>query len=160
MIELGSPPRMRGIQAEGYKSFLNMGITPAHAGNTKSPCPGCSVIRDHPRACGEYGARVVQDRLQVGSPPRMRGIPKKSLSRNWNCRITPAHAGNTANAGTMISPYRDHPRACGEYRNTGAVRRGALGSPPRMRGIQHSIPESKRRRRITPAHAGNTEGVA
>ena len=54
MRKQGSPPRMRGIPQEDVLRLTDIGITPAHAGNTLF----CDILmllyRDHPRACGEY----------------------------------------------------------------------------------------------------------
>ena len=50
----GSPPRMRGIPQDLICTTLVHGITPAHAGNTRSNPVRLPVRRDHPRACGEY----------------------------------------------------------------------------------------------------------
>jgi len=70
--------------------------------------------------------------------------------------ITPAHAGNTGNAGAEISYPGDHPRARGEHVRINANIRAVVGSPPRTRGtlgIGKNVGEGFG---ITPAHAGNT----
>ena len=51
---LGSPPRMRGIPWLRFNSIETVGITPAHAGNTRGVTDYELEVRDHPRACGEY----------------------------------------------------------------------------------------------------------
>ena len=70
----GSPPRMRGIPELPVPRTANLGITPAHAGNTKSAPRPSLGDPDHPRACGEYMLEVVLAIPRLGSPPRMRGI--------------------------------------------------------------------------------------
>ena len=54
VAERGSSPRMRGTLFEGFDSFRQTGIIPAHAGNTKANTSPIRVCRDHPRACGEH----------------------------------------------------------------------------------------------------------
>ena len=92
---LGSPPRMRGIPQEDVLRLTDIGITPAHAGNTPALPLGTIARWDHPRACGEYFGGTWQRLKDTGSPPRMRGIPKMEIKRLADRRITPAHAGNT-----------------------------------------------------------------
>ena len=111
----GSPPRMRGIPKfpEDYELYFR--ITPAHAGNTPEDFVLVEICEDHPRACGEYTARQRAEADQIGSPPRMRGIPSQINGARPNEGITPAHAGNTGTTISMNRPAKDHPRACGEY---------------------------------------------
>ena len=49
--------------------------------------------RDHPRACGEKFDEEGECKLQVGSPPRMRGKEGKFKADYDKDGITPAHAG-------------------------------------------------------------------
>ena len=71
-------------------------------------------------------------------------------------RITPAHAGKTPRMTCSFSSGTDHPRACGENKDTGRKRFKQSGSPPRMRG-KHELTEFRHSlSRITPAHAGKT----
>ena len=51
---IGSPPRVRGIQALALMLFAAVRITPACAGNTDLTCDGARSGGDHPRVCGEY----------------------------------------------------------------------------------------------------------
>ena len=71
----GSPPRMRGkhVNVKGQKTPKR--ITPADAGKT-IVFNNCKIARwDHPRGCGENGARSTPAPVGRGSPPRMRGKP-------------------------------------------------------------------------------------
>ena len=97
---MGSPPRMRGIRQYVEDEDGHLGITPAHAGNTKRETRMGESIGDHPRACGEYKRFGVPYLADLGSPPRMRGIPRLVRQRCRCPGITPAHAGNTMPAGT------------------------------------------------------------
>ena len=50
----GSSPRMRGTRYERVRFVAELGIIPAHAGNTNSQNATDISRRDHPRACGEH----------------------------------------------------------------------------------------------------------
>lgn len=69
----GSPPRMRGKDANGLNMLSNLGITPAYAGKRPSRLRRDHERRDHPRVCGEKGDFRILCRLSL--------------------RITPAYAG-------------------------------------------------------------------
>ena len=58
-------------------------------------------------------------------------------------RITPAHAGNTLLELLKGLPHMDHPRACGEYMPAMRPNWRRAGSPPRMRGILLNIASPK-----------------
>ena len=69
----GSPPRMRGKGRLHEVLGNSVGITPAYAGKSTSPCRFHRVQRDHPRVCGEKTLLVGIPKNLTGSPPRMRG---------------------------------------------------------------------------------------
>ena len=139
ITDMGSPPRMRGIRILQILISEPLGITPAHAGNTPMPGRRLIVVKDHPRACGEYGAAPRSHTLQSGSPPRMRGIHTHVQRSDTPYGITPAHAGNTRPDIEVNSCTGDHPRACGEYSVPDGSGDEKPGSPPRMRGILHAV---------------------
>ena len=147
---------MRGIRIEIPQHHGSDRITPAHAGNTKLAEALHVAPRDHPRACGEYQYCMPTRTLAPGSPPRMRGIPSRCISRWPRTGITPAHAGNTPRRYIAVLLNRDHPRACGEYSTGSGQSTRGRGSPPRMRGILIWVLGNTVACRITPAHAGNT----
>ena len=92
----------------------------------------------------------------MGSPPRMRGTAKKTVSIVDTVRITPAHAGNSNAPRLHTHHIRDHPRACGEQPPASIPLLFVPGSPPRMRGTVLSMTLEFLLWRITPAHAGNS----
>ena len=71
------------------------GITPAHAGKRLTRATRLMLKRDHPRACGEKFDEEGECKLQVGSPPRMRGKEGKFKADYDKDGITPAHAGKS-----------------------------------------------------------------
>ena len=49
------------------------------------------------------------------SPPRVRGALTEQYKRRQLDRLTPACAGSTAEAKTIIAAVSTHPRVCGEH---------------------------------------------
>ena len=92
----------------------------------------------------------------VGSPPRMRGKHTTVVNIPQYARITPAHAGKTADAAATTKRHRDHPRACGENKKLPKQQVMLSGSPPRMRGKLLISAGTTGAGGITPAHAGKT----
>ncbi|SCQ46912.1 Hypothetical protein PFR_JS7-2_1904 [Propionibacterium freudenreichii] len=136
----GSPPRMRGEPGHDASELVDVGITPAYAGRTIQKLLPIFADTDHPRVCGENHRAASRWGPSCGSPPRMRGEPRRPGSRPAPPRITPAYAGRTPDVMVPATPAGDHPRVCGEnhpVRNRNAVQQG-----------------------ITPAYAGRTDSSA
>ena len=111
----GSPPLTRGIlHAKCYTEQM-IGITPAHAGNTKCDKRNWNIYRDHPRSRGEYTDQRRQSSYRPGSPSLTRGILFLFQICYLGRGITPAHAGNTVYHSEYPDIGRDHPRSRGEY---------------------------------------------
>ncbi len=130
-------PRSRGEHV-GTEDVVGSegGITPAHAGSTSSRPRAASRRRDHPRSRGEHSEAERPSAIHVGSPPLTRGARRRP--------------------GMALQHELDHPRSRGEHP---ALRRscsGTTGSPPLTRGARRAHHRHRRRRRITPAHAGST----
>ena len=86
---------MRGTHVYENKTAAELGITPAHAGNTDETPQIEIAFQDHPRPCGEHTLYFDEAILGIGSPPPMRGTHPNYALLNSNKGITPAHAGNT-----------------------------------------------------------------
>ena len=133
----GSPPRMRGKDANGLNMLSNLGITPAYAGKRPSRLRRDHERRDHPRVCGEKGdfrilcrlslritpAYAGKRRLGDGAPGQNKDHPRvcgeKHLAGQKNLcamRITPAYAGKREEQQIKDFTTWDHPRVCGEKR--------------------------------------------
>lgn len=114
LCNLGLPPHVRGKDRVELHRGLFGGITPACAGKSARPTPASTAWSDHPRVCGEKCCLLCCIRLNLGSPPRMRGkgffgYPLASISR-----ITPAYAGKSKYDKAVHPSIQDHPRVCGE----------------------------------------------
>ena len=86
----------------------------------------------------------------------MRGTHEQSPHAQRQERIIPAHAGNTLSISPGQRAAPDHPRACGEHLCKAGLGPEWCGSSPRMRGTPRIQDAPWPRRRIIPAHAGNT----
>ncbi len=93
--QAGSPPRVRGLLAEMPEFCTSTGITPACAGTTIFPVDVFAGLEDHPRVCGDYNTPFRLLPWQVGSPPRVRGLPRRDPIASHQPGITPACAGTT-----------------------------------------------------------------
>ena len=147
---------MRGKRDSGAVLFACGRITPACAGKTPQTRWRAVDSGDHPRVCGENPAKPLFMRGCGGSPPRVRGKPRKAFVYAGLRRITPACAGKTKIRPLRAEEIEDHPRVCGENDNSGLLIRDSWGSPPRVRGKRRYSMSKNFQERITPACAGKT----
>ena len=106
--------------------------------------------------CGENRQRQPLLLTVLGSPPRVRGKPKKSGKHPALYGITPACAGKTAGLWEVWKKRQDHPRVCGENKVGFYKSPFEQGSPPRVRGKPMIKKRFENGERITPACAGKT----
>ena len=151
-----SPPRVWGIQKTNCQGVSAPRITPTCVGNTPPPPRRQYSIRDHPHVCGEYRQRGDFIDPASGSPPRVWGIQALLVANMGIIRITPTCVGNTPGEEFQWFDFWDHPHVCGEYEKLGIPAESAVGSPPRVWGIQNRRTSQNRGSRITPTCVGNT----
>ena len=110
--------------------------------------------------CGDHLPVLLYFRLQVGSPPHVRGPQgvHPDMSKFWG--ITPACAGTTVCLVLGLLVFRDHPRMCGDHYYNNIACFPSPGSPPHVRGPQFKDIEGNLHEGITPACAGTTGQVA
>ena len=113
-VSVGSPPRMRGKEAEQAPASEHSRITPAYAGKRRLTVLNCLLLQDHPRVCGEKYLVASEVFLCKGSPPRMRGKVPLCSADCLRPGITPAYAGKSAVGQGLGDGLGDHPRVCGE----------------------------------------------
>ena len=148
---------MRGKGQPNTRSSVTSGITPAYAGKSRKFSRPVWVTGDHPRLCGEKRFLLIKHMFVYGSPPPMRGkggYISPPLSR---VGITPAYAGKSITKLTESAMCQDHPRLCGEKRNSLVEFVLCPGSPPPMRGKGPSDAIVACVSGITPAYAGKSE---
>ena len=115
----GSPPQVRGKLSSSISAQYSVRITPAGAGKTY--CIAFNSV-DLP-----------------GSPPQVRGKLGSLSHSHVQTRITPAGAGKTCNNVLRNTYDWDHPRRCGENKNTPNGVPVCSGSPPQVRGKPCSV---------------------
>ena len=74
---VGSPPQVRGKLLLVTSFWIVLRITPAGAGKTPLHKGYFSVLKDHPRRCGENDDIQPEFPNVAGSPPQVRGKPDK-----------------------------------------------------------------------------------
>ena len=74
-----------------------------------------------------------------------------------NPRNIPAYAGKTDMSFSHDGLLSEHPRVCGENRESVHLVGDLFGTSPRMRGKQKSGRATRRRQRNIPAYAGKTD---
>ena len=134
LLEMGSPPRVRGKAASDSADRTALGITPACAGKRCLRARSLTATRDHPRVCGEKRMLSAVCTLPRGSPPRVRGKVSMLSHTNSPMRITPACAGKSPSDRLARLEGQDHPRVCGEKGAAEVAAEHPSGSPPRVRG--------------------------
>ena len=145
---------MRGKVPNRRSTETKPGITPAYAGKSTCLILFDTLLKDHPRVCGEKRCCTALCRPGVGSPPRMRGKANRGLNKPPVYGITPAYAGKSRGHDAGKPAHWDHPRVCGEKWAVRPTSHRWRGSPPRMRGKAPGTPGTILCDGITPAYAG------
>ena len=153
---IGSPPLTRGKELKRSLMDEVRGITPAHAGKSKTASCRRAMMWDHPRSRGEKHFVTSSSLFAMGSPPLTRGKAARTLPPLCLPRITPAHAGKSFSRFFEKIFSWDHPRSRGEKRHLSGGCAPVLGSPPLTRGKACRAPPPVCRGGITPAHAGKS----
>ena len=73
IVGTGSSPRWRGARRRLRPRLHRLGLIPALAGSTSSPCVMKPPAGAHPRAGGEHASAAVTMGRTLGSSPRWRG---------------------------------------------------------------------------------------
>ena len=155
-MSTGSSPRVRGAVHVAGVGGPEGGIIPACAGSRARFSIVSELPWDHPRVCGEQSPNVVRSFQPQGSSPRVRGAVCDRLVEVDGLGIIPACAGSRCSSRSWFSPFRDHPRVCGEQRPSRAERCRRPGSSPRVRGADRYGRQQHGHRGIIPACAGSS----
>ncbi len=150
----GLPPRVRGNRVRRLALRVDVGPTPARAGQPLER-RGCVRVRGaYPRACGATG--IVEFAMEPfsGLPPRVRGNLAHDRPDALLPRPTPARAGQPRSRPRAASPPRAYPRACGATGSAHGRRWLVAGLPPRVRGNPHPGGRAVLGGGPTPARAG------
>ena len=153
----GRSPRMRGKLPRRAQDHDRRGSIPAYAGETRSVCRSCSVMRVDPRVCGGNSITWSGQRRINGRSPRMRGKRSPSPSTRAAIRSIPAYAGETVEWGDASWPGEVDPRVCGGNNSVSWCTHPNRGRSPRMRGKPSCRPQARAQARSIPAYAGETD---
>ena len=127
-------PRVRGRRCLRVVGGVEVGLTPAGAGQTgvvhHPLVPGTA----HPRGCGADRPSCVLRTVAPGSSPRVRGGPRLSTLAGLPTRLIPAGAGRTISCVPPRFGTPAHPRGCGADEIAVAAEKYVQGSSPRVRG--------------------------
>ena len=152
----GSAPHVRGTLAQLPPRPLACRFSPACAGNTHILASRVATEPVQPRMCGEHGAFPLQTCRLHGSAPHVRGTRVDPQQGAGLKRFSPACAGNTRARRTRSPHTPVQPRMCGEHITANHRKPGFIGSAPHVRGTRRLARTRARRRRFSPACAGNT----
>ena len=152
----GSSPHVRGARWLAPLRRISAGIIPACAGSTRWSHVIPSVVRDHPRMCGEHPKNTQKIDTPTGSSPHVRGAHYEIELVKERRGIIPACAGSTDHSGHPRRPAGDHPRMCGEHPILSAVTSAPTGSSPHVRGALYFLFCCCGVVGIIPACAGST----
>ena len=155
-LDRGSSPHTRGAPAPGFSIRPGAGIIPAYAGSTFPSLASTSARRDHPRIRGEHPRGCGDAGARRGSSPHTRGARSRSQPRAFQPRIIPAYAGSTGSGRVDGLRRWDHPRIRGEHFPEPGLDVGQAGSSPHTRGARPTRSSCSDRQRIIPAYAGST----
>ena len=151
----GSPPLARGTVKQRVFFLGHLRITPACAGNRRTPPDLLPWEWDHPRLRGEQLHYLCKCYCGSGSPPLARGTEVQRNKILRQRRITPACAGNRYYQFVLLFLRQDHPRLRGEQVVRLYLAPFPSGSPPLARGTAIAAAVTAKRGGITPACAGN-----
>ena len=152
----GSSPHVRGARWGASSLAVGLGIIPACAGSTSAQTLLLSILRDHPRMCGEHAPCLRLWTCQWGSSPHVRGALVANPLTSGISGIIPACAGSTGVLFESVAPARDHPRMCGEHDCVPLDFPLDSGSSPHVRGAPDLLFQVIQCLGIIPACAGST----
>jgi len=152
----GSSPRMWGTHLVAHLGGIQGRFIPTHVGNTRAYTPVIRRAAVHPHACGEHSTLTKEDRVMIGSSPRMWGTQYRRRKTSSSSRFIPTHVGNTIQAFLITKLFPVHPHACGEHSFVLFKPHSLLGSSPRMWGTPMKTMAALECWRFIPTHVGNT----
>ena len=151
----GSSPQVRGTSFVLASDGEDLRLIPAGAGNMMLISVSVSVLRAHPRRCGEHSVRSPDVQSYTGSSPQVRGTFGREPRHGVAHRLIPAGAGNIRAGRYNCSVIEAHPRRCGEHSRELNLVHDQTGSSPQVRGTLLPVRPRGLQRGLIPAGAGN-----
>ena len=131
----GLPLHTQGIRETIYDNRVELGITPAYAGNTTTFLNVTFEPWDYPCIRREYYWSLYFILNHTGLPLHTQGILIESSINNGFNGITPAYAGNTATIQLFPVQFRDYPCIRREYFSINSLVVISWGLPLHTQGI-------------------------
>ena len=151
----GSPPRLWGARLAGRCARQSRRFTPTPVGSAYWRSRSQSFQPVHPHACGERDLKAGRRRGLRGSPPRLWGARRESVSGRAVDRFTPTPVGSAGCSWFDSCRLTVHPHACGERCPSRSDTSLMSGSPPRLWGAHIRPPVGRLNLRFTPTPVGS-----
>ena len=150
----GPSPRIRGESLLRRRLGCHGRTIPANTGRIG----GLTLLRrrlgDHPREYGENAAALLQESLNPGPSPRIRGESACISPPYLGARTIPANTGRIDLEENPKISLGDHPREYGENVVDQILHFARVGPSPRIRGELQAGVESNETAGTIPANTG------
>ena len=153
-IEHGPSPLVRGNHVVPIRKAEQRRSIPARAGKPDPRSSNVTLLKVHPRSCGETRNSRSPKPCTRGPSPLVRGNRQHRQEPVHVVRSIPARAGKPSGTATSGCMRRVHPRSCGETAAAGIVINEGSGPSPLVRGNHAYAVEAARRVGSIPARAG------
>ena len=111
---MGSSPRVWGQEEVQVMAERLQRIIPTRVGTSVLQYLLHLLDEDHPHACGDKRASIIQPPVRQGSSPRVWGQENKRIPFTSTGRIIPTRVGTSHVRLSTLGLARDHPHACGD----------------------------------------------
>lgn len=150
----GPPPRIPAAGIDYGPVDRVRGAIPADAGSRRRRPTRAGFALDHPCGCGEQRRQVTCTYCAAGPSLRMLGAVGAVASQRLQVGTIPAGAGSRVGDQESGVMRGDHPRVCGEQRQTNEHAVGTAGPSLRVRGAGREQADVRPVRGAIPAGAG------
>ena len=113
-------------------------------------------VQDHPHACGDKSATVIDMLPALGSSPRVWGQVTVFSYTVKDYRIIPTRVGTSVTESYQVSVTLDHPHACGDKDLSDSLAKLFTGSSPRVWGQEDKSSVQRFLHRIIPTRVGTS----
>ena len=125
---------MWGQGASAIRFLKGVRIIPTRVGTSSDLQVTSMYLQDHPHACGDKDGGDLETLRLIGSSPRVWGQVAMRIYAVAKGRIIPTRVGTRIDCTRIYCVTQDHPHACGDKMCDSGLRRGEIGSSPRVWG--------------------------
>ena len=130
----GLSPRVRGNRQQASTPILGVGSIPACAGEPAAGAGRIGNVQVYPRVCGGTTLTCLNDCLDEGLSPRVRGNRQCGRFQCSSTRSIPACAGEPLPHAPLPRHWEVYPRVCGGTQRSFWSDAARGGLSPRVRG--------------------------